>query len=98
MAGKRGKAKMHIIEEREKVSSLASYAGFSVGEKVNYTIGSRTNLVAIISNIESHPLSNRSFVFKLIFEDELLAPHLKEQPVTTPQNLDWIEKVSEVEF
>lgn len=76
---------------------LASYAGFSVGEQVRYLIGFRTNLVATISNIESYPLSNKSFIFKLIF-NEPLAPHLKEQPVTAPQNLDWFEKITEVEF
>lgn len=80
------------------MSSLASYAAFSVGEKVKYLIGTRTSLVATIGNIESHPLSNKSFVFKLVFDDESLAPHLKDQPVTAPQNLDWFEKISEVEF
>lgn len=80
------------------MSSLASYAGFSVGEKVKYLVGSRTNLVATIGNIESHPLSNKSFVFKLVFDDESLPLHLKEQPVTAPQNLHLFEKISEVEF
>ena len=79
------------------MSSLAGYAGFSVGEKVKYLVGFRTNLVATISNIESYPLSNKCFVFKLVF-NEPLAPHLKEQPVTAPQNLDCFEKITEVEF
>lgn len=80
------------------MSSLANYGGFSVGEKVKYLIGSRAGQLATISNIESQPLSSKSFVFKLIFEDELLAPHLKEQPVTVPQNLECFEKVAEVDF
>jgi len=77
---------------------LANYGGFSVGEKVKYLIGSRTGKVAIVSTIESHPLSNKSFVFNLIFEDESLASHLIEQPVTAPEHLDWFEKNVEVEF
>lgn len=80
------------------MSSLASYAGFSVGEIVLYLVGTRTSLVATIGNIESHVLSSKSFVFKLVFDDESLASHLKEQPVTVPQNFDWFEKVNVVEF
>ena len=80
------------------MNTLASYANYSVGEKIIYLIGYRKNLVATISNIESHPLTNKSFVFKLIFDYESLAPHLKVQYVTASQNLDWFQKISEVEF
>lgn len=73
---------------------LVSYGDFSVGEKVNYLVeGRRLGLVATIANIYRHPLTCKSIVFELVFEDETLPQHLKTQAVTFPQNADWLTKL-----
>lgn len=93
----------NIMNNQNKSDCFAAYAGFSVGEKVTYLVksetkdgivlgGKRLGMVAIITNISRHSLSQNSFVFTLNFEDDSLPEALKTQPVTFPQNSGWFEK------
>ncbi|ARV63364.1 hypothetical protein BZZ01_32720 (plasmid) [Nostocales cyanobacterium HT-58-2] len=92
------------MNDQKKSDFLAAYAGFSVGEKVKYLVesettktgvecgGKRLGKLATITNIYCHPLSQKSVVFILTFEDESLPEALRTQPVTFPQNSGWFEK------
>jgi|GEM_PF-2326699 len=81
-------------EEVKTSDRLASYAGYSVGEKVTYLVeGRRFRLIATITNILRHPLTEKSIVFELLFEDESLPSHLRTQALTFPENQSWIEKI-----
>ncbi|MUG92829.1 hypothetical protein F7734_10365 [Scytonema sp. UIC 10036] len=92
------------MDEKKNSDFLAAYGGFSVGEKVTYLVkpettntgievgGKRLGMLATITSIYRHPLSNKSVVFMLTFEDESLPDVLKTQPVTFPQNSGWFEK------
>jgi ribosomal protein S4E len=97
----------NIMNDQKTSDCFASYAGFSVGEKVTYLVksevtkdgieigGKRLGMLATITNISRHLLSQNSFVFMLSFEDDTLPEALKTQPVTFPQNSGWFEKYTD---
>jgi hypothetical protein len=74
--------------------NLKEYAGFTVGEKVRYLHGIRNGMMAIVETMSRHPLSDKSIVFYLVF-DNTLPTHLQTQEVTFPQNATWIEKMEQ---
>ena len=76
------------MNDQNKSDCFAAYAGFSVG-------GERLGMLATITNISRHRLSQNSFVFMLNFEDESLPEALRTQTVTFPQNLGWFEKYTD---
>ncbi len=79
---------------RKNSDCLASYSNYTVGEKITYLVqGRRFGLVAKITNIMRHPLTEKSVVFELLFEDETLPEHLKTQPLTFPQDASCISKL-----
>lgn len=95
------------MNDQKTSDCLAAYAGFSVGEKVTYLVksettkngtsvgGERLGMLATITNISRHPLSQNSCVFMLTFSDESLPESVRTQPVTFPQNSGWFEKYTD---